>query len=63
MSTKGVEPWKKPAPKTSKHTKLTSESKAMAKARARGAGRAYPNLVDNMYAAKEQRRREAKKKA
>jgi hypothetical protein len=44
-------PWKRPNPrkragKTSKH--LTSAQKSAAKARARRAGRRYPNLVDNM---------------
>ena len=50
-------PWKKPAPKKSQHTKLTAKSKARAKAAARKAGRKYPNLVDNMNAAKKQRAR------
>lgn len=44
-------PWKRPNPrkragKTSRH--LTSSQKSAAKARARRAGRPYPNLVDNM---------------
>lgn len=33
-------------------TKLTAESKRLARARALRAGRTYPNLIDNMYAAK-----------
>jgi hypothetical protein len=49
------EPWEKPAPKKSRHTKLTPKSKAKAKASARKAGRKYPSLVDNMNAAKKQR--------
>ena len=49
------EPWKKSAPKSSRHTKLTSKSRKNAKASARRAGRKYPNLVDNMNAAKKQR--------
>lgn len=48
-------PWKKPAPKKAGHTKLTAESKAEAKAAAKAAGRPYPNLVDNMNAARKQR--------
>jgi hypothetical protein len=44
-------PWDKPNPKK-KHTKLTDSQKASAKAAASKAGRPYPNLVDNMRAAK-----------
>ena len=44
--------WKKPAPKEDKPTTLTPSQKARAKARAKAAGRPYPNLVDNMRAAK-----------
>jgi ribosomal protein L15E len=54
MSKKSIEPWEKPAPKKSRSTKLTPQSKAKAKAAATKAGRKYPNLVDNMKAAKEQ---------
>ena len=49
------EPWDKPAPKKSRHTKLTPKSKAKAKTAAKKAGRKYPSLVDNMNAAKKQR--------
>ncbi|MDB6075642.1 MAG: hypothetical protein JWO89_3282 [Verrucomicrobiaceae bacterium] len=49
------EPWEKPAPRRSRHTKLTPASKAKAKAAAKRAGRRYPSLVDNMNAAKKQR--------
>jgi hypothetical protein len=38
--------WKKPNPKK-KSVPLTSAQKAAAKARAKKAGRPYPNLVDN----------------
>ena len=38
--------WDKPNPKK-KSTKLTPEQKSAAKARAKKAGRPYPNLVDN----------------
>jgi hypothetical protein len=56
------EPWKKAAPKKSRHTKLTANSKAAAKRRAKKAGRKYPNLVDNMNASKKQRAQGAKTK-
>jgi hypothetical protein len=55
MAKKSVEPWEKPAPKKSRSTKLTPKSKAKAKAAAAKAGRTYPNMVDNMNAAKEQK--------
>jgi hypothetical protein len=55
------EPWKKAVPKKSRHTKLTPKGKAAAKRQAKKAGRKYPNLVDNMNAAKKQRARRAKK--
>ncbi|HEY1108549.1 MAG TPA: hypothetical protein VGE76_07955 [Opitutaceae bacterium] len=48
-------PWKKPAPKASSSTKLTPASVAWARRRAKAAGRRYPNLVDNMAAARRQR--------
>jgi hypothetical protein len=54
--------WKKAAPKTSHHSTLTPQSKARAKAAAKKAGRPYPSLVDNMNAAKKQRRGGAKAK-
>jgi ribosomal protein L15E len=53
---KSQTPWKRSAPKKSHHTKLTAKSKAKARASAKRAGRKYPNLVDNMNAAKKQRR-------
>jgi hypothetical protein len=34
------------------HTPLTSKQKTVAKARAKAAGRPYPNLVDNAAAAR-----------
>ena len=47
-------PWKKkPPPRPT--TKLSPASVAAARARALAAGRTYPNLVDNMWAAKQQR--------
>ncbi len=51
-------PWKRKAPTGGHHTKLTPESIAKAKAAAKKAGRKYPNLIDNMRAAQEQRERE-----
>jgi len=45
--------WNKPRPKGLGPSKqLTSAKKAKAKAAAKKAGRPYPNLVDNMRAAK-----------
>jgi len=49
----GGEVWDKPRPEgLGKPKKLTSAKKAKAKAAAKAAGRPYPNLVDNMRAAK-----------
>lgn len=45
------EVWDKPSPKA-KSKPLTSSQKSSAKAKAKAAGRPYPNLVDNMNAAK-----------
>ncbi len=51
MKTKPV--WNKPRPKGLGPSKpLTPAKKAKAKAAAKKAGRPYPNLVDNMRAAK-----------
>jgi hypothetical protein len=54
---KQKQPWKNPALRKSRHTKLSAKSKERAKASAKRAGRPYPNLVDNMNAAQKQRRR------
>jgi hypothetical protein len=43
--------WDKPNP-VKKHEKLSPADKARAKARAKAAGRAYPNMVDNIWAAR-----------
>jgi hypothetical protein len=49
----GGEVWDKPRPKAlGKSKKLSPAKKASAKAMAKAAGRPYPNLVDNMRAAK-----------
>lgn len=47
----GGEVWNTPNP-AKKHKKLSSSKKAAAKAAAKSAGRPYPNLVDNMRAAR-----------
>lgn len=47
-------PWNRPTPKTGAKTKLTPASLAWAKATAKKAGRRYPNLIDNMAAARRQ---------
>lgn len=45
--------WEKPRPKgLGKSKPLTSAQKAKARAAAKAAGRKYPNLVDNMRAAR-----------
>jgi len=44
--------WKKPAPEGAKPTALSPKQKAQAKARAKAAGRPYPNLVDNSAVAR-----------
>jgi hypothetical protein len=49
----GGEVWDKPRPKElGKSKKLSPAKKASAKAAAKAAGRPYPNLVDNMRAAR-----------
>ena len=49
----GGEVWDKPRPKDlGKPKKLSSSKKSKAKAMAKAAGRPWPNLVDNMRAAK-----------
>jgi hypothetical protein len=42
--------WDKEAPKDAKSKQLNREGVKMAKAKARAAGRPYPNLVDNVTA-------------
>jgi hypothetical protein len=59
-------PWKRPNPRTraGKATKhLSPAKKSAAKARAKRAGRPYPNLVDNMRMAKSAKKKTAKKSA
>ena len=46
-------PWKKPSPNGKKKSQPLSEAqKSAARQRAEENGRRYPNLVDNMWAAK-----------
>jgi hypothetical protein len=48
-----AQPWETANPKQpGDHTHLTPAEKTAAKRRAKAAGRPYPNLVDNMQAAK-----------
>jgi hypothetical protein len=50
---KGGEVWEKPRPKgLGKPKTLSAGKKAKAKAMAKAAGRPYPNLVDNIRAAR-----------
>jgi hypothetical protein len=53
-------PWKKRSGRPAPGRKLTPASIAWAKARARKAGRRYPNLIDNMAAAARQAEAEAR---
>ncbi len=54
MSTKkdSTPPWERSPPANSKHTRLSPAKKSAARKRAQRAGRPYPNLVDNMAAAR-----------
>lgn len=52
MQKTSTPPWKKPNPKKRKGQPLSAAQKDAAKQRAEENGRAYPNLVDNMWAAK-----------
>ena len=47
--------WDEPNPKA-KSKKLTASQIASAKARAKKAGRKYPNLIDNMAVAKRKKK-------
>lgn len=47
--------WDKPAPR-GKSKPLSASQKASAKAAAKKAGRPYPNLVDNMAAARKKKK-------
>ena len=53
MYKKGGEVWDKPRPKgLGKPKKMSAAKKSSAKAMAKAAGRPYPNLVDNLRAAR-----------
>ena len=45
-------PWKRPKPKSGTPHTLTEAQKTAARKRAKQAGRRYPNLIDNMWAAR-----------
>jgi hypothetical protein len=49
-----TKPWKRPNPKSAAKITLTPANLAWARARAKKAGRRYPNLIDNMAAARRQ---------
>ncbi|RCW65594.1 DUF6321 domain-containing protein [Pseudorhodoferax soli] len=51
------EPWDHPAPRGTHSQPLSAAAKASARQHARAAGRPYPNLVDNIQAAKRQKAR------
>jgi len=48
--------WNTPDP-TKKDKKLSPAKKSAAKARAKAAGRPYPNLIDNMAASKNKKKK------
>jgi hypothetical protein len=52
MTKRKVAFWRTEAPKGEKPTTLTPDQKTQAKARAKAAGRPYPNLVDNAAVAR-----------
>lgn len=56
MSEKSKPVWDKKDPTPGKSKKLSKKQKASARARARAAGRPYPNLVDNMAAARKKKK-------
>lgn len=47
--------WDRPSPKV-KPRKMTTKMKSSAKARAKAAGRPYPNLIDNMAVARKRKK-------
>lgn len=50
-----TKPWERKASKPATGTKLTPANIAWARARAKAAGRRYPNLIDNMAATRRQK--------
>lgn len=59
---KKKEVWDRSPPKKVAHTVLSPAKKKAAKAAAKRAGRPYPNLVDNMRAAKKKTTKKPLKK-
>ena len=54
MPTAKTPPWKRPKPKSTRTSSpLSAAQKDAARQRADEAGRRYPNLVDNMWAARQ----------
>lgn len=49
-----AKPWERKSAKSAAGTKLTPDNVDWARARAKAAGRRYPNLIDNMAAARRQ---------
>lgn len=49
-----AKPWERKPAKPAAGTKLSPENIAWARARAKAAGRRYPNLIDNMAASRRQ---------
>lgn len=58
MSDSRLPPWQRSRPPGAARTALTPENIAWARARARRAGRRYPNLVDNLAALQRQMEQE-----
>lgn len=52
MPSSKTPPWKKPNPRGQRSQPLSPSQKAAAEQRAEENGRPYPNLVDNMWAAR-----------
>ncbi|MCI2261486.1 hypothetical protein [Xanthomonas indica] len=52
MPSSNTPPWKKPNPRGQRSQPLSPSQKAAARQRADENGRPYPNLIDNMWAAR-----------
>ncbi|MEL4892580.1 hypothetical protein PQU63_09160 [Xanthomonas protegens] len=52
MPSSKTPPWKKPNPRGQRSQPLSPSQKAAARQRADENGRPYPNLIDNMWAAR-----------
>ncbi|MCW0436673.1 hypothetical protein NB723_001637 [Xanthomonas sacchari] len=52
MPSSETPPWKKPNPRGQRSQPLSPSQKEAAKQRAEENGRPYPNLIDNMWAAR-----------